>query len=405
MDSVHNPDRYMSDLRQILSQGRKRIGLLIGAGAPLSMKVDDAGNLDPLGHALIPDIDSLSALVSAKLADEVHRDEVRRIRNELGGAANVEAVLSAVRLRASALGADSVNGLDGASYASIGTAISSCIAEIVDQRLPPQRNAYNELVSWISGTVRAHPVELFTTNYDLLLEEAFEAAHSPYFDGFTGGSEPFFDPVTVANNDLPPRWSRLWKLHGSIGWSLKNGNVVRGQAHAGTHLIYPDHLKYDLTQKQPYSALFDRLKHFVSTPDTLVLAVGFSFRDAHVSAILDEALAGNANAAVFAFQFGRIEAEQPAVKIAFSRPNFSVYASDGAVISGVPGTWRTGEAEPTWNEIRKTFWRANASNPAPQFILGDFASFCRFCALTQATEMFGEQRSAAPVAAEMHEKK
>jgi hypothetical protein len=36
--TVHNPDRYMGDLRQILAQGRKRIGLLIGAGAPASIQ-------------------------------------------------------------------------------------------------------------------------------------------------------------------------------------------------------------------------------------------------------------------------------------------------------------------------------------------------------------------------------
>ena len=32
--SVHNPDQYMASLRQIIAQGRKRIGLLVGAGAP-----------------------------------------------------------------------------------------------------------------------------------------------------------------------------------------------------------------------------------------------------------------------------------------------------------------------------------------------------------------------------------
>nr|WP_256378754.1 DUF87 domain-containing protein [Bradyrhizobium sp. URHD0069] len=52
-------------------------------------------------------------------------------------------------------------------------------------------------------------MELFTTNYDLLLEEAFERSRAPYFDGFTGGREPFFDPVTVASNDLPARWTRI----------------------------------------------------------------------------------------------------------------------------------------------------------------------------------------------------
>lgn len=33
--SVHNPDQYMASLRQIIAQGRKRIGLLVGAGAPV----------------------------------------------------------------------------------------------------------------------------------------------------------------------------------------------------------------------------------------------------------------------------------------------------------------------------------------------------------------------------------
>ena len=38
--TVHNPDRYMGDLRQILAQGRKRIGPLVGAGAPASIQYD-----------------------------------------------------------------------------------------------------------------------------------------------------------------------------------------------------------------------------------------------------------------------------------------------------------------------------------------------------------------------------
>jgi hypothetical protein len=36
-ETVHNPDRYIGDLRQILAQGRKRIGILIGAGGPASV--------------------------------------------------------------------------------------------------------------------------------------------------------------------------------------------------------------------------------------------------------------------------------------------------------------------------------------------------------------------------------
>ena len=178
----------------------------------------------------------------------------KAIRTGLGKAANIETILSRIRLLKEALGSIIVNGLDSSGYESLGTTICARIGALVSVTLPFQRNAYNELVSWISSAVRSHAIEVFTTNYDLLFEEAFERAKAPYFDGFTGGSAPFFDPVTVAGDDLPPRWSRLWKLHGSIGWALEDGVVVRGRGKTATQLVYPDHLKYDLTQKQPYSA-------------------------------------------------------------------------------------------------------------------------------------------------------
>ncbi len=61
MISIHNPDRYMADLRQILSQGRKRIGILIGAGAPASVRVDEHNHItEHGGHPLIPDIAGLT---------------------------------------------------------------------------------------------------------------------------------------------------------------------------------------------------------------------------------------------------------------------------------------------------------------------------------------------------------
>src|ERR1700733_3549844 len=63
LETLHNPDRFMSDLRQILSQGRKRIGLLVGAGAPLAVKVDDKNKLSDTGKPLIPGVDQLTASV------------------------------------------------------------------------------------------------------------------------------------------------------------------------------------------------------------------------------------------------------------------------------------------------------------------------------------------------------
>lgn len=392
METFHNPDRFMSDLRQVLSQGRKRVGLLVGAGAPLAIRVSTAGELDPSGKPLIPGIEELTNIATAE-ADDQKKACIDAIRTELGDDANIESILSRVRLLQQALGNAEVHGFNGDGFKNIAKGICSRIGVVVGASLPKQRNAYSELVAWIGGTVRTHSVEVFTTNYDLLFEEAFERAKLPYFDGFSGGSSPFFDPVSVASDDLPPRWARLWKLHGSLGWGIDDGVVVRGRGKGETELVYPDHLKYDLTQKQPYSALFERLKNFLLTPDSLLLAIGFSFRDAHICAVLDESLAMNANSAVLAFQHRSLAEESPAVKLAGDRPNLSVYASDGAVIGGVHGKWMPGELPKNWGSIRKSFWAPRTTGSDPVFLLGDFVAFSRFCALAQATDLVSSQPS------------
>ena len=386
---THNPDQYMASLRQILSQGRKRVGLLIGAGAPQSISVDASGKQDPSGKPLIPGVDALTAATMASLEGQ-NAIVAKTIHAELKeGNRNIEGILSRVRLLEQALDTDKVNGLDKEGYAALGRAICASIGKLVGVTLPLSRNAYTELVAWISGTLRTHPIEIFTTNYDLLMEESFERARAPYFDGFSGGLTPFFDPVTVAADDLPSRWSRLWKLHGSLGWAVEKGVVVRGKGREASQLVYPDHLKYDLTQKQPYASLFERLKRFLLTPDTLLLAVGCSFRDPHVCTVLDEALAMNPSAAVFAFQFRNLDEELAANRLGYDRPNMSIYASDAAILNGVFGRWLPREPPKNWIQIRSSFWGTRDGETSPGFLLGDFAQFARFCAMAQATDFVG----------------
>jgi len=355
----------------------------------MAVRLDNEGKIADAGAPLIPGVDELTSLVLKGLANDKHRFAAGEIAKEIGDSANIESILSKVRLLEKAIGSVKVHGLDAIGYKDLGRCICERIGGVVGASLPKERNAFNEMVSWISGTLRYHAIELFSTNYDLLFEEAFESARVPYFDGFSGGASPFFDPVSVAGDDLPPRWSRLWKLHGSLGWALEEHGIVRRGGKQSSQLIYPDHLKYDLTQKQPYSALFERLRQFLLNPDTLLLTAGFSFRDAHISAVLDEALSMNANAAAIAFQFNNIADEPCACRVAADRPNMSVYAADGAVINGVHGEWRPGEADKAWAEIRPTFWGLRNPAEPPRFLLGDFRRFARFCALSQAKELQG----------------
>lgn len=334
----------------------------------------------------MPGVEALTTQAIGALTGQ-QKAAAEAIRGELGTSANIESILTRIRLLQQALGPAQVYGLDSEGYKALGAEVCKKIGEVVGASLPKERNPYTELVAWVSGTLRAHAVEIFTTNYDLLFEEAFERSRASYFDGFTGGHLPFFDPVSVAGDDLPPRWSRLWKLHGSLGWALEGDSVVRGRGRGASQLVYPDHLKYELTQKQPYSALFERLRQFLLTPDSILLTSGFSFRDAHICAVLDEALAMNANASVLAFQYMPLASEEPACKLAYERPNLSVYASDGAVIGGIKGTWRPGEPPKNWEDIRATFWGPRWPGEQSRFLLGDFAFLTRFCALAQATDI------------------
>ncbi|MHC2535273.1 SIR2 family NAD-dependent protein deacylase [Bradyrhizobium diazoefficiens] len=390
--NFHNPDQYMSALRSIIAGGRKRIGLLIGAGAPAGMAKDDKS------YPLIPAVEGLTKRVLETLKPK-YENQIVPLLAELHPKTDIESLLSRVRALSKVIGNFKVHDLDGPGYETFGEDICGEIGKIVDVRLPKSQSAYSDLVNWIIGTSRDHAIEIFTTNYDLLLEEAFERAHAPYFDGFTGGREPFFDPASVAGGDLPSRWTRLWKLHGSLGWCLGEAdNVVRTGKSSHTHLVFPEHLKYDQTQKAPYSALLDRLKAFLSTPDTLLISIGFSFADAHVSARISEALSANASASVFAFQFKLLAQEGAASDIASKQPNFSIYARDAAMINGVSGPWQLPSELPhkDWGPIRGTYWGKFDPADHQHFLLGAIEHFARFFASSRTTQMFSPTPTSAP---------
>lgn len=385
--SIHNPDRFMVDLRQILSQGRKRIGLLIGAGAPASIRVNDQGELDPSGDPLIPDVARLTqSVIDGLEADD--RAVIKALLPELDEDPNIEAILTRVRRLSQAIGSAQVHGIDGPGYSDLAAHICERIGLIVSPQLPEEPNPFTEIVSWIGGTHRDNPIEIFTPNYDLLIEEAFERTRLPYFDGFSGAHRPFFDPTSIADDQLPARWSRLWKIHGSLGWEIAGDTIIRTGKREATSLIYPEHLKYDQITRQPYSALFERLSNFLKTPDTLLICTGFSFLDAHITAVFDEALAANTHTAILGFQYKTLSDETAAVNLALRRPNLSIYARDGAVIHGVQGMWRPGNP-PTeeWGSIRRTFWQSDSTNGEGEFLLGDFVELARFFALAQSTEL------------------
>jgi hypothetical protein len=346
---------------------------LVGAGAPVSINVGGDGEYRPL----IPNVAGLTDIVREKLEDD-DLIAFTTIEESIVNC-NIELVLSRVRSLSEVIGNTKVHGLNDQGYIELSQTICGIIKEVVGKSLPKGENPYSDTISWVNGINRDHAVEIFTTNYDVLLEEAMERSRTPYFDGFSGARSAFFDPSSISSNDLPPRWIRLWKLHGSINWSKNERNeIVRGLGKDDGTMVYPSHVKYDQTQSAPFSSLFERLKNFLLEPDSLLITTGFSFADAHISAKLDECMAANSSAAILAFQFQNLDAESYAVDIASRRPNMSVYCRDGAVINGVKAKWKIGESSPSknWDVIRGEYWSDS------EFTLGDYMKFAKFLAMS-----------------------
>ena len=347
---THDLTRHLRALRQTLSQDKKPIGFFISAGCPLSVPM-------PEGEwPLIPDMKQLSEYVSSKLSKLPNEQTAfDRLIKELESADkdknNLEDVLSFVRsLKSVACGGGEVRGLKEQELIELEISICKHIIEKVRRDLPNKETPYHRFAKWISAIDRDRPVEIFTTNYDLLMEQALEELSIPYFDGFVGSRQSFFDLRSIEDNLMPKHWSRLWKIHGSINWYQKaNKEVFRSDMFKDdtdtSFLIYPSHLKYDQSRKMPFLALSDQLSRFLRHPSAALILCGYSFNDEHINDTIVNALKSNPTAIVIALMYGNIktntggESYPRGVEIAQKRHNMSFWTKDEAIIGTNRGKW------------------------------------------------------------------
>jgi len=155
-------------------------------------------------------------------------------------------------------------------------------------------------------------VNLFTLNYDTLVEQAADAEGVVLLDGFVGTQGRVFRPESYEQDLYFPaettegrvhRFDRvlhLYKLHGSITWTENEPTIddpfgVRSGAFSpeGTRplLIYPTPAKYGEMLGMPYSELFRRFAGTIVRPQSVLFVIGYGFGDEHVNAIIRQALA------------------------------------------------------------------------------------------------------------------
>ncbi len=362
---MHDLERIRQDLQVSLSLDKHPVALLIGAGCPVAVRVkNQTGNIVPL----IPDIRGLTSTVREELKeDQYFKIILKQFIDDGRSDPTVEDVLSHVRLLARVAGNGKVRGLMAAELRALEKRISIKIVGVVRRDLPTDRTPYGDLADWIGGISRSKGLQVFTTNYDLLIEQALESRSLPYFDGFVGSNRPSFDLRAIEEDPLPSRWTRLWKLHGSVNWRLESsGSVVRTSCQhdeEGGMLIHPSELKYEQSRRMPYLAMIDRLRAFLRQPSAFLLTTGYSYADEHLNEVILQGMTANSTAAAFGLLYQPLENETGALRITPRIPrNLTLLARDQGVVKGVRGAWLS---------------KPDSDQPM-KCALGDFAEFASF---------------------------
>lgn len=356
----HGVMSFTNGLSAKLAARSRHVCVFLGAGASCACG--------------LPDVSRLQQLVLDGLIGNQHASFERQLSGR-----TLEQALSRMR-RIAALLADStgqVDDLTAQEAIDLDRTVCRLIIEALDLAgadLSPMLN----FAAWVARADYHWPVELFTVNYDLLLETALESLRVPYFDGFNGALRARFRTELVEANTgdtgnwLPSFMVRLWKLHGSVHWAWEDGDrleVVRLGApvtDSEPAAIYPSDEKYDQSRRVPFLVLQDRFRRALQQPETLMLISGYSFGDAHLNEMLFDAVRLRPRSELIAFCFGDIP--DILAKHASMTPNLQAVAPHEAILGGIRADW-----EPP-KEVNPDLWEDGG------MALGNFAHLASFLA-------------------------
>lgn len=387
--ATHDPRKAVELLRNHLATHDQQLAFLFGAGVSCAVRDKATGSpLIPAVAALTETCGNHVKGISAEFSNAWLA--IQKECTDLGLDNNIEVILSRIRGKLAALGpADNTLGLKVSELAKFEQEICESIAKQVSPApsLIPDNSPHDQFALWLKAIRRKSAIEIFTTNYDVLIERSLEEAQVPLFDGFSGSYLPFFNTECFDDEGQmpPPEWVRLWKLHGSVNWTIsENGGkrrVIRDQNATKGEMILPSHLKYEESKKLPYQALMDRLHTTMKKRGALLVTSGFSFGDQHINSILFDALEAHSLTHIISLQFGDIAESSELSKLAERYRNFLVFGRNAAVIQGVWGEWKLAtpidaNSAPFMDKAFAPVDPGTASGG--QLKLGDFAAFCAF---------------------------
>jgi hypothetical protein len=359
----------------------KNMGFFFGAGTSCALK--------------IPNIDMLTEEIEKELTGQF-KDHFSIVRDDLKPTItkpNIEDILNQVR-RIREITSDNKDKdymkVSGEAAKKLDKEICKQIYDIITaSEEKADLTTPTRFFAWLNILNREHPKEIFTTNYDLIIERSLEVSQIPYFDGFVGSYEPFFWQESidqlVGRADVTRNWIRLWKIHGSLSWfwkvdALNNSQkIVRvGKFDKASHpdqelVIYPSKEKYDSSRKQPFIAYFDRLQNYLLSGELLFIFTGYSFSDQHINDVIFNCLRQNQRlfCVVFFYKDTEVEALH---RMASSYMNLNVFGPTKALFNGKLHEWEFNKPDPKDNEKFEIYF----DDKTNKLKLGDFAELANF---------------------------
>ena len=179
------------------------------------------------------------------------------------------------------------------------------VAEVADNWEPSGH--HQRFLRRLGELPKRGPRDIFSLNYDTLIEASLDELRISYVDGFRGTNRAWFNPETFDDDGVA---YRLFKLHGSINWTRdKAGHVRRGRnanedASAEPIVVYPSEQKYLQTQYGVYETMIGRFRNRLRTQgvNNCLIVLGYSFNDGHINeAIWDAVTSQGSNLTVITF--------------------------------------------------------------------------------------------------------
>lgn len=300
--------KSMENLLEILVTP-KQVGLLIGAGVS---KACGLPNIEDLTKV------ALEKISNANFLTLVDKDD--NIENILNKIQNIKSLLNSE---------NEINGLKENEINSIEKTLKKTIYEQLS--ISVDYKTLCNLVIWLNYVNQDHEKEIFTLNYDLLIEKALEEQEIPYFSGFVGNVKSFFVPDSVDDFNgqyVKKSWTKLWKLHGSLNFKKSGKGKLFIENYTNTEyqdlLIYPSMDKYLSSRKAPFISYMDRLRKYLIDQEKILIILGYSFGDQHINDLVLNGLNGNPRLSVISFAYDDTTYNR-AKEIIGIYPNVSIY--------------------------------------------------------------------------------